>query len=94
MRSSTNDFAAEYQHQSDDQLLQLWVERSQLFPEARAALGEEIRKRKLAKEAEHATDRRAEPPGRELAPPIKFSLETSFWIRELWLRNRTRGNHR
>jgi hypothetical protein len=90
MSASTNDFATEYQQNSDDELLQLWVERSQLFPEARAALGEEIRKRRLGDEAKHATDRRAEPPERELAPRIYFSFVVCFWIRELWLRNRTK----
>jgi hypothetical protein len=38
-----NDFQTEYEHRTDDEQLQLWVERSQLASEARLALEEEKR---------------------------------------------------
>ena len=53
---SMNDFSDEYHHRSDEELLQLWVERSQLASEARRALQSEIHKRSLTREAESATD--------------------------------------
>lgn len=87
-----NDFSSEYRCRSDEELLQLWVERSQLTPEARGALGDEIRKRVLTREAESATDAWAEPPQRELASPVKTYLGLSvpwFLGREMWLRFRT-----
>jgi hypothetical protein len=90
MAAPTTNFASEYQQHSDDELLQLWVERAQLLPEARTALGDEIRKRELGRQAEHATDRRAEAPEHELAPPIWFGFVVWFWVRELWLRSTTR----
>src|SRR5579864_655766 len=73
-----NDFSSEYRCRSDEELLQLWVERSQLTPEARGALGDEIRKRALTREAESATDAWAEPPQRELAPPLKLILACQY----------------
>jgi len=90
---SMNDFSDEYHHRSDEELLQLWVERSQLASEARRALQSEIHKRSLTREAESATDVWAIPPERELAPPVNSYLGLSvpwFWLRELWLRFRSR----
>jgi hypothetical protein len=90
MEARTTSFASEYQQHSDDELLQLWVERAQLLPEARAALGDEIRKREIGRQAEQATDRRAETPQHEFAPSIWFGFVVWFWVRELRLRNSTR----
>jgi hypothetical protein len=88
-----NDFTDEYCHRSDEELLQLWVERSQLTSEASRALQNEIRKRSLTSLAESATDVWAKPPERELDPPVNSYLGFSipcFWLRELWLRFQSR----
>ena len=88
------DFATEYQHLSDDELLQVWVERPQLVAEAESALRDEIRKRGLAREAEHAVNVWAKPPEQQLAPPVETFINLSvlwFAIRELWLRLQTRS---
>lgn len=88
-----DEFNSEYQNRSDEELLQLWVERAQLVPEARRALQDEIHKRTLTKQAEAATDAWAEPPERPLAPPVRTYLGFSvpwFCLRELWLRLRTK----
>jgi hypothetical protein len=88
-----NQFATDYRQLDNDELLQLWVERSQLGGEAKEALREEIRRRGIAKEAEVAVDRRAEPPEHELAPAVEtFANVSVLWwlIREVWLRNQTR----
>jgi uncharacterized protein YaeQ len=69
-----DDFAGEYQHRSDEELLQLWVERSQLVEEARHALKNEIHKRALFTKAECATDVWAEPRQRELAHPVSEAV--------------------
>ena len=53
-------FNAEYQSRTDEQLLQLWVERSELLPEAEVALQNEIARRGLTREAATAKDRRVE----------------------------------
>jgi hypothetical protein len=87
-------FATDYRQLNDDELLQLWVERSQLVSEAKEALREEIRRRGITKEAEVAFDRRAEPREPELAPPVETFINVSalWWLlRELWLRIQTRG---
>jgi hypothetical protein len=55
------EFATDYRQLNNDDLLQLWVERSQLVDEAKEALREEIRRRGIGREAELAVDRRAEP---------------------------------
>ena len=92
-----NDFAAEYQRLSDDELLQIWVERSQLIGEADAALTTEVRKRKLGGgEAEHAVDAYAQPLDQKYAPPVNTYLNLTvplFAIRELWLRAKTRNGN-
>ena len=54
-------FATDYRQLSNDDLLQLWVERSQLVDEAKEALREEIRRRGIEREAELAVHRRTEP---------------------------------
>ena len=46
------DFQLEYQGRSNEELLQLWRERSQLLEEAQATLQDEISKRKLEKPVE------------------------------------------
>jgi Protein of unknown function (DUF3592) len=87
------DFVTEYQHLSDDELLQVWVERPQLVAEAESALREEIRKRGLAREAGRTVDVWAKPPEQQLAPPVETFINLSvlwFAIRELWLRLQTR----
>jgi hypothetical protein len=89
-----SQFATDYRHLDDDELLQLWVERFQLVDEARAALREEISRRGIKKEAEVAVDRRAEPSQPVLAPPVETFMGVSalWWLlRELWLRNQTQG---
>ena len=55
------EFATDYRQLNNDDLLQLWVERSQLVDEAKEALREEIRRRGIEREVELAVDRRAEP---------------------------------
>jgi hypothetical protein len=88
-----NDFTDEFRHRSDEELLQIWVERSQLTTEARRALHNEINKRSLTSKAESATDVWAEPPERKLDAPVSSYLGFSvpwFWLRELWLRFRCR----
>jgi hypothetical protein len=88
-----NDFSDEYRHRSNEELLQLWAERSQLASEAKRALQTEIHNRSLTSESERATDVWAKPPERELAPPVTSYLGLSvpwFWLRELWLRFQTR----
>jgi len=90
---SMSDLTNEYRHRSDDELLQLWVERSQLSPEARSLLHNEIQKRSLTNEAASATDVWATPPERKLAPPVNSYLGLSvpwFWLREVWLRFQSR----
>ena len=54
------EFATDYRQLNNDDLLQLWVERSQLVGEAKEALREEIRTRGIGREAELAVDRRAD----------------------------------
>ena len=91
--SSMNDFTDEYHHRNDEELLQLWVERSQLSSDARHALHNEIHKRSLTSETDSATDAWATPPERKLAPPVNSYLGFSvpwFWLRELWLRFHSR----
>lgn len=86
------EFATEYHELSDDELLQLWVERIQLNGEALETLREEIRKRGIGYEAEVAIDRRAESPERPLARPVETFMNVSalWWLaRELWLRRQT-----
>ena len=82
-------FATEYHQLSDDELLQLWVERGQLTGDAKEALRGEIRRRGIANEADVAVDRRAEPAERPLARPVEtFANVSALWwlARELWLR--------
>ncbi len=52
--------ASDYHQLGNDDLLQLWMERSQLMDEASEALREEISRRGIQREAELAVDRRAE----------------------------------
>ena len=98
------DFSAEYQSRADDDLLQLWVERSELLPEAEAALGREIARRRLTDQAATAKDRRVEedcpdePRERKksdhrLARPVTAWGPTIawYWLREIRLQYRTRN---
>jgi len=92
-QANTNDFAAEYRLLHEDELLQIWVERSGLLPEALSALQQEIRRRGLEKDAENATDAWVEPPEPKLAPAVftYFNVSTLWFAgRELWLRAKTR----
>jgi hypothetical protein len=66
-------FATDYHQLSDDELLQLWVERTQLTGNAKEALRQEIRRRGIADEAEVAVDQRVEPP-HPLARPMSRAL--------------------
>ena len=50
------DFAKRYRELGNEELLQLWEERSQLAAEAKSALHSEITIRHLRDEAEHARD--------------------------------------
>lgn len=85
------DFAAEYHLLSDDELLQIWVERTHLTSEAKHALQDEIRRRNLTKETEHAVDAYANPPQPSYAPPPRIFSGGPVWfaLRELWLRWKT-----
>jgi len=96
------DFCAEYRSQADGDLLQLWVERSDLVPEAEAALKAEITRRGLTEEAATAKDIRVEDDdnGSErdkesdnrLAPAVAAWGPSIawFWLREMCLRRRTK----
>jgi hypothetical protein len=55
------EFATEYRQLDNNDLLQLWVERSQLADEANEVLREEISRRGIWRETELAVDRRADP---------------------------------
>jgi hypothetical protein len=97
------DFSAEYQSRTDEDLLQLWIERFELLPEAEAALQKEIARRGLSGQAATAKDRRvgddsiASEKGKEsdhrLAPPVAAWGPSIawYWLRELRLRHRTQG---
>jgi hypothetical protein len=97
------DFSSEYQSRRDEDLLQLWVERSELLPEAGAALQNEIARRNLTGQAATATDRRVEDDSidsekgkksdHRLAPAVAAwgPSITWYWLRELRLRHRTKG---
>jgi hypothetical protein len=96
------DFSAKYQSRTDEELLQLWVERSELLPEAAAALQNEIARRGLTGRAATAKDRRVEDDSFDsengnksdhlLAPPVAAWGPSIawYWLRELRLRHRTK----
>jgi Protein of unknown function (DUF3592) len=102
VRKMPIDFGAEYQTRRDENLMQLWVERSQLLPEAGAALETEITRRGLAGQAAAAKDIWAEDEdessegGKEsdhrLAPAVAAwgPSIAYYWMRELHLRYRTK----
>jgi hypothetical protein len=97
------DFNAEYQSQTDEDLLQLWVERSELLPEAEAALQNEIARRGLTGQAATAKDRRVEDDSidsekgkksdHRLAPAVGAWGPSIawYWLREVRLRHRTKS---
>jgi hypothetical protein len=97
------DFSAEYQSRTDEDLLQLWVERSELLPEAEAALQNEIARRGLSAQAATAKDKRVEDDSidfekgeksdHRLAPAVAAWGPSIawYWLRELRLRHRTKG---
>lgn len=97
------DFNAEYHSRTDEDLLQLWVERSELLPEAQVALQNEIARRGLTREAATAKDRKVEDDSidfeggkksdHRLAPAVSAWGPSIawYWLRELRLRHRTRG---
>jgi len=97
------DFGSEYRSRTDEELLQLWVERSELLPEAEAALRSEITGRGLTKQAATAKDMTCEgddddpEEGKEsdhrLAPAVSAWGPTIawYWLRELRLRRRTKN---
>jgi signal peptidase I len=68
------DHSAEYRSRTDGDLLQLWVERSDLLPEAEAALQSEIARRGLAGEAATAKDMRCEDGDRRFNRLVPRSL--------------------
>jgi hypothetical protein len=95
------DFNAEYQSRTDEELLQFWVERSELLPEAEVALQNEIARRGLTREAATAKDRRVEDDSdlergkksdHRLAPAVSAWGPSIawYWLRELRLQHRTR----
>ncbi|HEX8816623.1 MAG TPA: DUF3592 domain-containing protein [Terriglobales bacterium] len=98
-----NDFRAGYQSQTDEELLQLWVERSDLLPDAEIALQNEIARRGLTRDAATAKDRRVEEDDLDsesgkklkhrLAPPVSAWGPSIawFWLREVRLQHRTRN---
>lgn len=97
-------FSAEYQSHTDGELLQLWVERSDLLPEAASALQSEIDRRGLTKQAVNAKDARiededdydgpnvGEESDQRLAPAVAAwgPSITWYWLREMRLRQRTK----
>jgi hypothetical protein len=86
------DFAAQYAHFNDDELLQLSTENAQLVPDARQALNEEIRRRGLVGKSTERNMATTEDPAKRLGPPVETYINLSvlwFWLRELWLRSRT-----
>jgi hypothetical protein len=96
------DFVAEYRSRTDGELLQLWVERLELLPQARTALQSEIALRGLTEHAAVARDMRGEDnvdafegvdeSHHRLAPPVAAwgPSITWYWLRELRLRHRTK----
>jgi hypothetical protein len=97
------DFSAEYRSREDEELLQLWVERSELHPEAEAALRSEVSRRRLTDQVATAKDQRIEGDSidpresnksdHRLAAPVTAWGPTIawYWLRELRLRYRTRN---
>lgn len=97
------DFKTEYRLRTDEELLQFWVERSELLPEAEASLRHEIARRSLTERAAMAQDRRiedgsidpesTEESGHRLARPVSAWGPTIawYWLRELRMRHRTKG---
>jgi hypothetical protein len=97
------DFTAEYQSRTDEDLLQLWIERSGLLPEAEVALQNEIVRRGLSGQAATTNDRRAEDNSTDsekdkksdcrLAPAVAAWGPSIawYWLREVRLRHRTSG---
>ena len=97
------DFCAEYQSRTDEELLQLWVERSGLLPAAEVTLQNEIAQRGLTKQAAIAKDINVEDDiidfeqgkksDHRLAPPVAAWGPTIawYWLQELRLRHRTKG---
>lgn len=76
------DFATHYQHLNNDEL-----------PDARSALNEDIRRRGLSRESVEQSVAITEEPTESLAPPVETYMNLSvlmFWLRELWLRSRTK----
>ena len=99
------DFDVEYRSRSDEELLQLCVERSELLPEAVIALQNEIARRGLTRQAATAKDKRvddsiglqeSEKSHHRLAPPVSAWGPSIawYWLRELRLRHRTRDGIR
>lgn len=98
------DFSGEYRTRTDGELLQLWVECSDLLPGAARALQSEIDRRALTKQAVNAKEIRCEEEGdydnpkvgeesdQQLAPPVAAwgPSITWYWLREMWLRQRTK----
>jgi hypothetical protein len=70
------DFHSEYQNLSDEELLRLWRERSQLLEEAQSALESEIRNRGLAKRPEKPSSirRKSERPKATLSEYAPFAI--------------------
>jgi hypothetical protein len=97
------DFSAEYQSRTDEDLLQLWVERSEFLPEAEAAVQNEIARRGLTGRASTAKDKRVEDDtidsekGKKSEPGLAPAVAAWgpsiawYWLRELRLRHRTKG---
>src|ERR1019366_7299251 len=89
------DFCAEYQSRTDEELLQLWVERSGLLPAAEVTLQNEIAQRGLTKQAAIAKDINVEDDiidfeqgkksDHRLAPPVAAWGPTIawYWLQEL-----------
>ena len=97
------DFSAEYRLHTDEGLLQLWVERSELLPAAATALQNEISRRGLTSQAATAKDIRGEDDNIDLEEDKKFHHRLAppvaawgpsiawYWLRELRLRHRTKN---
>ena len=84
------DFVSEYHKASDEKLLQLWEERSQLLEEAQSALASEIRNRGLYTPVQTPSVAMTEPPNPDerLVPLARFSTTPQAeMVRELLSQN-------
>jgi len=79
-----SEFATNYSHLGDDQLLCLWVDRNTLVPEAAMALDSEIQRRGLKKENAERIKKRFETlAAREEKGPLGKQVATAKYERDM-----------